>query len=115
MAVALVVATGCADAAGSMDPEVAEVNFGDLSQADSPVLREIGDARSTWRRTDDRPAIEREARRFLEGTLGGDARIDGPPTTWVDDSGDVAVQYEITRDGQTEATSVTVLFAPQLD
>jgi hypothetical protein len=100
--------TGSLDAA---DLEIAEVNFGDLSVAGDPILRTLAEEdRSTWRRSDDRPGLEAEARSFLEDPSGPHVRVDEPPTTWVHPSGEIAVQYQITQDGEAEVA--TVLFAP---
>jgi hypothetical protein len=85
--------------------------LGDLSVAGDPILRTLAEEdRSTWRRSDDRPGLEAEARGLLEDPSGPHVRVDEPPTTWVHPSGEIAVQYQVTQDGQTEVA--TVLFAP---
>jgi hypothetical protein len=117
------VVSGCADSqnasapsftTGSLDAadlEIAEVNLGDLSAAGDPILRTLADeGRSTWRRSDDRPGVAAEARSFLEDPSGPHVRVDEPPTTWAHPSGEIAVQYQITLDGEVEVA--TVLFAP---
>jgi hypothetical protein len=123
LALAVQVVSGCADSqdtsapsstTGSLDAadlEIAEVNFGDLSVAGDPILQTLAEEdRRTWRRSDDRPGLEAHARSFLEDPSGPHVRVDEPPTTWMHPSGEIAVQYQITQDGEAEVA--TVLFAP---
>jgi hypothetical protein len=125
-ALAFAVGSGCSGAEEASPPssttstttssetaelDIAEVNFGDLSVADDPVLRALAEEdRSSWRRSDELTGLEQEARGFLEDPSGPNVRIEGPPTSWMHTSGEVAVQYEIIRDVQ--AVVVTVLFTP---
>ena len=93
------------------DLEIAEANFGDLSVAGDPILRTLAEKdRNTWRRSDHRPGLEAETRSFLENPPGPHVRVDEPPTTWAHPPGQIAVQYQITQDGEAEVA--TVLFAP---
>jgi hypothetical protein len=94
------------------DLEIVELNFGDLTLAEDPVLRALASPdTSSWRPATDRPDLEQAARDWFERPDGPNADVVGIPGTWAHPSGEVAVQFEVVGpDGRTVVA--TVLFGP---